>query len=256
MQPPYIVASDRALRALAQARPRTIGELLQVHGFGPAKVERYGADLLAVIRSGGAARTGRRGPDGARAAAPRARRAGNRAPSDDEAVLESWETTLKLWRDGCSVLAIAERRIISPQTVLTHLATAIRNGEKRWICATSCRAATGWAKSASHWPTATALSAAHERAWAGRPLFALRAACSASTPSSRSPAGARSRTLLLSYSHLLLPSYPRSAAGISLCRARMSVRSAAMTEVRYLSVSCQAPAIAASRAYDAAGRPF
>ena len=128
MQPPYIVASDRALRALAQARPRTIGELLQVHGFGPAKVERYGADLLAVIEAAAPPEPGDAGQM-ALAPQPAAPAAPATEPSSDEAVLESWETTLKLWRDGCSVLAIAERRIISPQTVLTHLATAMRNGE-------------------------------------------------------------------------------------------------------------------------------
>ncbi|MBW2286873.1 MAG: ATP-dependent DNA helicase RecQ [Deltaproteobacteria bacterium] len=48
--PPYVVASDRSLRDLARLRPRSPAELQFAHGIGPAKAEKYGAELLAVIR--------------------------------------------------------------------------------------------------------------------------------------------------------------------------------------------------------------
>jgi len=47
--PPYVVASDRTLREIAAARPRTIDDLLLIHGIGPAKAKRYGKGLLAVV---------------------------------------------------------------------------------------------------------------------------------------------------------------------------------------------------------------
>jgi ATP-dependent DNA helicase RecQ len=47
--PPYVVASDRTLRELAEIRPRSIGELQRVYGIGPAKAERYGTEFLAVL---------------------------------------------------------------------------------------------------------------------------------------------------------------------------------------------------------------
>ncbi len=47
--PPYVVASDRTLRDMALLRPRSPAELLAVHGVGPTKAERYGADLLQVV---------------------------------------------------------------------------------------------------------------------------------------------------------------------------------------------------------------
>jgi ATP-dependent DNA helicase RecQ len=47
--PPYLVASDRTLREIARLRPRGREELLLAHGIGPAKLERYGAELLAVV---------------------------------------------------------------------------------------------------------------------------------------------------------------------------------------------------------------
>ena len=51
--PPYVVCSDKALRDVARAKPRTPGELLAVSGFGAVKVERYGEALLAVVRGEG-----------------------------------------------------------------------------------------------------------------------------------------------------------------------------------------------------------
>jgi ATP-dependent DNA helicase RecQ len=47
--PPYVVASDRTLREIAAQRPRTIDELLVIHGIGPARARRYGKGLLAVV---------------------------------------------------------------------------------------------------------------------------------------------------------------------------------------------------------------
>lgn len=49
--PPYVVASDRTLRDLVRLRPHDRAALEQTHGIGPAKAERYGEELLAVVRS-------------------------------------------------------------------------------------------------------------------------------------------------------------------------------------------------------------
>ena len=51
--PPYVVASDRSLREIVMLRPRSPAELEMVHGIGPAKVERYGAAFLEVLREFG-----------------------------------------------------------------------------------------------------------------------------------------------------------------------------------------------------------
>jgi ATP-dependent DNA helicase RecQ len=47
--PPYVIASDRTLRELAELRPHTLDGLRLAHGIGPHKVERYGAGFLAVV---------------------------------------------------------------------------------------------------------------------------------------------------------------------------------------------------------------
>jgi ATP-dependent DNA helicase RecQ len=47
--PPYVVASDRTLRDVARRRPTDLAELQLAHGIGPAKAEKYGPGLLAVV---------------------------------------------------------------------------------------------------------------------------------------------------------------------------------------------------------------
>jgi len=50
--PAYIVFSDAALRGMAGRRPRSEGELLEVPGVGPVKLQRYGAAFLEAIAAG------------------------------------------------------------------------------------------------------------------------------------------------------------------------------------------------------------
>ncbi|MBL8775846.1 MAG: ATP-dependent DNA helicase UvrD2 [Acidimicrobiales bacterium] len=47
--PAFVVFADRTLDDLVARRPTTFPELLACHGIGPAKVENYGDELLAVI---------------------------------------------------------------------------------------------------------------------------------------------------------------------------------------------------------------
>ena len=51
--PPYVIFSDKTLQELAARRPATLDELLDVFGMGKVKVERYGKEILSVIRSAG-----------------------------------------------------------------------------------------------------------------------------------------------------------------------------------------------------------
>jgi DNA helicase-2/ATP-dependent DNA helicase PcrA len=47
--PAYVVFNDRTLAELIARTPKTLAELADVPGIGPAKLERYGADLLATL---------------------------------------------------------------------------------------------------------------------------------------------------------------------------------------------------------------
>ena len=47
--PAYVVFNDGTLRAIAQVRPQTLAALSQVSGVGAAKLERYGATVIALV---------------------------------------------------------------------------------------------------------------------------------------------------------------------------------------------------------------
>ena len=53
--PAYVVAHDSTLLAIAEARPMSTAELRRVRGMGPAKLERYGDEILALTRQAGQA---------------------------------------------------------------------------------------------------------------------------------------------------------------------------------------------------------
>jgi ATP-dependent DNA helicase RecQ len=47
--PPYVVFHDSTLREIAAARPQTLVELSRIQGVGAAKLDRYGAAMLAAV---------------------------------------------------------------------------------------------------------------------------------------------------------------------------------------------------------------
>ena len=47
--PAYCVFTDATLIAIAEARPRTKGDLVKVQGLGPTKADKYGEHVLAII---------------------------------------------------------------------------------------------------------------------------------------------------------------------------------------------------------------
>jgi superfamily II DNA helicase RecQ len=49
--PAYVVFSDRTLAELASSRPKSEAQLLDVSGIGPAKLEKYGRQILNAIRN-------------------------------------------------------------------------------------------------------------------------------------------------------------------------------------------------------------
>jgi DNA helicase-2/ATP-dependent DNA helicase PcrA len=47
--PAYVVFSDATLEAIAEVKPQDLDDLAGVHGVGPAKLEKYGADVLELL---------------------------------------------------------------------------------------------------------------------------------------------------------------------------------------------------------------
>lgn len=48
--PPFVVFTDATLVAIAEQRPVDVNGLVSISGIGPTKVERFGSDVLAVVR--------------------------------------------------------------------------------------------------------------------------------------------------------------------------------------------------------------
>ena len=109
--PAYVVAHNAALRAMAQANPRTKEELINVNGFGPAKVERFGDDLLAAIRDE---------PDMQPAAEPQLR--------EEPQAEDSRSETLQMFEAGYTLQAIALSRRLELGTIITHLEELVESG--------------------------------------------------------------------------------------------------------------------------------
>ena len=49
---PFIVAYDTVIAEIAERRPASEGELLAIPGIGPAKVAKYGDEILAIVAGG------------------------------------------------------------------------------------------------------------------------------------------------------------------------------------------------------------
>ncbi len=48
-RPAYTILTDDVLSAVAELRPSTTMELARIHGIGPAKIDQYGAAVLAIV---------------------------------------------------------------------------------------------------------------------------------------------------------------------------------------------------------------
>lgn len=51
-QPAFVIFSDKSLRDLVTKNPKSLSDLENVYGFGPAKIERFGLDVLRELLLG------------------------------------------------------------------------------------------------------------------------------------------------------------------------------------------------------------
>jgi superfamily II DNA helicase RecQ len=49
--PAFVVFHDKTLEEIARRRPGDLRELSMVSGVGPAKLERYGDEVIVVLKS-------------------------------------------------------------------------------------------------------------------------------------------------------------------------------------------------------------
>jgi DNA helicase-2/ATP-dependent DNA helicase PcrA len=47
--PAYVVGHDALLESIVEQRPGSVAALRRVKGMGPAKLERYGEEIIAIL---------------------------------------------------------------------------------------------------------------------------------------------------------------------------------------------------------------
>ncbi|MBI2297362.1 MAG: HRDC domain-containing protein, partial [Armatimonadetes bacterium] len=125
---PFMVLSDRTLRAICRARPVSASDLLTIPGIGPQKADGYGREVLELIeRWQGEHPDADLTPPDPPQAAP-ARPAPQAPPTAEVKLTESALATLALLDEGLDVPAVAERRQVQAAVVSNDVNALIAAG--------------------------------------------------------------------------------------------------------------------------------
>ena len=122
--PIYMVANQATLREIATYLPLTRKGLLQISGFGKAKVEKYGDDIVAAVESYCSMHNIESNIE-AKAANPKRER--NEKPNETQT--DTKTLSFNLFKEGKSVAEIAKERSFTISTIEGHLAWFVGNGE-------------------------------------------------------------------------------------------------------------------------------
>lgn len=127
--PIYMVAGSKTLYEMAEYLPQNKKELLQITGFGPAKVERYGEIFLSIIqeyceRHGLQSRLSEKGTSKRKRKEKEKKEKKEKKQKGD-----SRRLTLEMFRSGKTIEEIAEERNLAVSTIGTHLAKYVETGE-------------------------------------------------------------------------------------------------------------------------------
>ena len=114
--PAYMIFSDVALRGIAERAPTSNTQLLEVSGVGDAKLSRYGEALLALL-SGEHSEIDALTPS-----------ASSIEAAEEFDLTPTVAHSFALCKDGHSVAAIADARVLAAGTIYGHLAVAISAG--------------------------------------------------------------------------------------------------------------------------------
>ena len=124
--PSYIIFGDNSLRMMARQYPVTEVEFRRISGVGDAKWEAYGATFIEEIAAHLAANPRQEFSGGVpmAGASPSSTR-----KTRGELMNDSVRETLRQFRSGATVAAIAKQRELAESTIVGHLALAVEAGE-------------------------------------------------------------------------------------------------------------------------------
>lgn len=121
--PAYLILSDSSLLDLATYLPLAISDLSKISGFGVYKIERYGQPFLEIIQD----YCNENGID-TRIELKQPKRE-KRTATTRERETDTKKLSLELFKDGMSVEDIAAKRMLSPNTIESHLLYYISKAE-------------------------------------------------------------------------------------------------------------------------------
>ena len=128
--PAYVVMYDRTLAELANALPERTSELDSIHGLGPVKIEKYGQALLDVIHSSRNACNSRFDSIAKETEAPILEPVKKKKENKEKEKKEkTWVITYKMYKEGKTVMQIAQERSLTETTILGHLARYVESGD-------------------------------------------------------------------------------------------------------------------------------
>jgi len=119
--PIYLVAGSKTLNEMSDYLPQNEKDLLQINGFGPAKVEKYGPAFLDVILS--------YCKEHNLPSLMHEKITTKKAKGEKKAVGETMQTSLAMYSQGMKVEEIALSRNLNQTTILSHLERFIISGE-------------------------------------------------------------------------------------------------------------------------------
>ena len=111
--PIYLVAGSKTLNEMSNYLPQDEEELLQINGFGPAKVEKYGDAFLKVIRE----YCQKNGLD----SQIHTKVKKDKPKKEKKPKGESQRLTLQLYQEGKTLDEIVVERGLARSTIITHL---------------------------------------------------------------------------------------------------------------------------------------
>ena len=122
--PIYMVANQNALKEIATYLPFTKKELMQLSGFGKAKAEKYGDDILDLVQD-----YCRRNNLESNMAAKEANPKRERKEKPPEEKTPTNIISFNLFKEGKSIDEIAKERNFAITTIEGHLASFVANGQ-------------------------------------------------------------------------------------------------------------------------------
>ncbi len=129
--PIYLVANKEVLGILSSYMPQNDAELLKVKGFGKAKVNRYGEEIIGIIKDYCEEfdiEPDRR-DEVMDSIVPVKRERKIRTPGEKKVKVDTRMITLQMLQEEKSIPQIAEERNLAPGTIESHIADLI--GEKK-----------------------------------------------------------------------------------------------------------------------------